>query len=344
MSDWKVFKTSIQVFPHPDPETTQLELGVAGNYPVVIKKGAYASGDMVVFIPEKSVLDGALRAEFQSWLVGPQKNRVKEITLRGAPSAGIIVDRDFLLSTTGIDMDNLPEDVDVSDILGIEKYIPKVPQHLDGLAQPLPEWANGIKHDVERHAVYSANGDYVPGERVLAFEKIHGSQINVMVLGDEMVVTTKAKMADGLCYVRDESNTYWAGATNSRLLELAQKNYPGKFVQMIGEVVPVQGGYNYGKESVCVMLFDLRVDHAPVLYDQIPADILELWVPLLYDGPLNDQVKKLALGSETVSGRSIHKKEGIVIQPYLERRAKDGTRLKTKVINPEYKETGEEFN
>jgi hypothetical protein len=37
-------------------------------------------------------------------------------------------------------------------------------------------------------------------------------------------------------------------------------------------------------------------------------------------------------------------KEGGVLQPYIDRRAKDGTRLLVKILNPKYKDTGEESN
>ena len=37
-------------------------------------------------------------------------------------------------------------------------------------------------------------------------------------------------------------------------------------------------------------------------------------------------------------------REGVVIATYIDRKAKDGTRLRLKLINPAYKETGEEIN
>jgi len=49
-------------------------------------------------------------------------------------------------------------------------------------------------------------------------------------------------------------------------------------------------------------------------------------------------------GMELVSGKGLHIKEGVVISPYIDRFAMDGTRLRLKVINPKYKETGDEIN
>ena len=81
MSNWKVSKQRITLFPHPNAE--KLELGKVGTYQVVVQKGAYKDNDEVVFVPEKSVLSGLLRDEFATYLVGPDEDRVKAIALRG---------------------------------------------------------------------------------------------------------------------------------------------------------------------------------------------------------------------------------------------------------------------
>lgn len=39
-----------------------------------------------------------------------------------------------------------------------------------------------------------------------------------------------------------------------------------------------------------------------------------------------------------------HIREGIAVRPKIDRYAEDGTRLMVKLINPKYKESGEEFN
>jgi hypothetical protein len=58
-----------------------LQLGRVGSYQVVVQKGLYQDGDVVVFAPEKSVLTGQLKAEYETYLVGPNKDRVKAIRL-----------------------------------------------------------------------------------------------------------------------------------------------------------------------------------------------------------------------------------------------------------------------
>jgi hypothetical protein len=45
-----------------------------------------------------------------------------------------------------------------------------------------------------------------------------------------------------------------------------------------------------------------------------------------------------------VSGNQVHIREGVVLRPYIDRDTKDGTKLRLKIINPAYKESGEEIN
>jgi hypothetical protein len=52
----------------------------------------------------------------------------------------------------------------------------------------------------------------------------------------------------------------------------------------------------------------------------------------------------LCKGNELVSGKQIHIREGVVLRPYIDRNAVDGTKLRLKIINPAYRETGEEIN
>jgi RNA ligase (TIGR02306 family) len=42
--------------PHPDPETTKLELTDIGGYQVVVGKGNFAAGDLAVYIQPDSVV------------------------------------------------------------------------------------------------------------------------------------------------------------------------------------------------------------------------------------------------------------------------------------------------
>ena len=135
MSNWKVIKTGIVLFPHPGAD--KLQLGKVGNYQVVVQKGLYNDGDAVVFAPEKSLLTGVLEAEYKNYLKGPDSNRVGSIRLRGELSCGIIIPAELVKRQSGRDMGDLPYDEDLSEILGITKYVPPVPREMEGEAAPI---------------------------------------------------------------------------------------------------------------------------------------------------------------------------------------------------------------
>lgn len=164
MSNWKVSKEKIELFTHPNADA--LQLGKVGSYQVVVQKGLYQSGDEVVFAPEKSVLSGSLKTEFETYLAGPNKDRVKSVRLRGEISSGIIVPRSLVP-----DFDKFEIGEDVSELLGIVKYEPPIPTQLAGKVRSFDMPFIGT-HDCEHANIYVK--DLIQGERVVLTEKVHG--------------------------------------------------------------------------------------------------------------------------------------------------------------------------
>lgn len=368
MSNWKVIKTNIEVFPHPNAE--KLQIGKVGTYQVVVQKGLYNGGEEVVFAPEKSLLTGALEQEYKNYLHGPDKNRVASIRLRDELSCGIIIPDELVFAQCGKHISELPNDEDLSEVLGITKFVPKVPSEMEGVAVPIEYDRLAIKHDVEQFGVYAA--DFIDGERVVITEKLHGSQVTAYFAldtpqghGDNWPgasgpheyatvehkwVSTKNYNAAGLCMIEDEKNFYWMAVNDIKLFDLIRSlrdpdSLGPMVVQVFGEAIPCQS-MKYGFVNPTMKIFGVAVNGKALPYDMLPESFRQHWVPVLYDGPYENvtELKKLALGNEKVSGKELHIKEGVVITPYEVRRAKDGTWLKVKVINPKYKETGEEFN
>ncbi len=362
MSNWKVIKTKIEVFDHPDAD--KLQLAKVGTYQVVVQKGLYEGGEEVVFAPEKSILSGVLEQEYKDYLVGTDHNRVKAIRLRNELSCGIIIPPRLIEAQSGKSVSDLPYDEDLSEILGITKYIPPVPTEMNGLAAPV-EYSNlAGRHDVEQFGVYSS--DFIEDERVVLTEKLHGSQINAYASltananGSSagitnMWISTKNYNSSGLQLIESETNFYWRCTRNIDLWGMIEKEYAindlidpdveERVVQVFGEAIPCQA-FKYGQIEHTMRIFDIRVDGVSVPYAEVPECFKTFWVPVLYDGPYRDviEIKKLVKGMEQVSGKETNIKEGGVLRPYIDRRAKDGTRLVVKILNPKYKETGEEFN
>ena len=201
---------------------------------------------------------------------------------------------------------------------------------------------------------------------------VHNSQF---ILGhnldeNETIVSSKGMLKRGLTLQDEDDNTYWMASKNDSIVEKIKNSFDKGVVQVFGEVIPVQKGYNYGQSKPTVRIFDIRVDGNSIPYDKVSDEFKEIWVPIIYDGELkliekevvlfsdtergihktkktyllSDEITNLCKGMEQVSGKQHHIREGVVLRPYIDRDAKDGTKLRLKIINPKYKETGEEIN
>jgi RNA ligase (TIGR02306 family) len=89
MAEFRVIKSRVKVFPHPNAE--KLELLKIGAFQAVVQKDVYRDGDAVVFAPEKAVLPEAIVEDYRKYLKGSDKNRVGTIRLRGELSMGVII-------------------------------------------------------------------------------------------------------------------------------------------------------------------------------------------------------------------------------------------------------------
>ena len=344
MSEWKVSVEKIEIFPHPTADA--MELGKVGTSQVCVQKNLYKDGDLVAFAPEKSVLPNEIKAPWENYLKGSNKDRVGSVRLRGEFSCGIILPLDIVHKY--VTDYQIGEDISVK--LGITKYEPPVPVSLSGevssfsvnssgekLVNEFPDIAG--KHDCEHYRTYSR--ELVLGERVWISEKLHGSQFILSKFENDVTITSKGLLKSGLHIRESERNSYWQAFKNSNLnLDC----FDSGVTRIFGEMIPCQSGYSYGQMIPIVKIFDIRVDGQSIPYDQVPEQFKKLWVPVLYDGPYSEDLVKFCEGKEQVSGKELHIREGAVISPYIDRRACDYSRLRLKMINPKYKETGEEFN
>ena len=201
---------------------------------------------------------------------------------------------------------------------------------------------------------------------------VHNSQFILAhnVDTNETIVSSKGLLKNGLTIEESDENTYWIAAKNDNIVDRIRKNFITGVVQIFGEVIPVQGGYGYGQTKPTSRLFDVRHNGDSIPYDVVAEDFKNLWVPVVFDGVINLDKKEVIIysdpekdihksridyllpksivnlckGNELVSGKQVHIREGVVLRPYIDRNAVDGTKLRLKIINPAYRETGEEIN
>ena len=331
MAEFKVIKAKVKVFPHPNAE--RLELLKIGSFQAVVEKGIYQDGDAVVFAPEKSILPEELAEDYRKYLRGEEKNRVGTIRLRGQLSMGVIiplerVDRE----------DMLAYEEDISEKLGIIKYEPPIPQSLAGEVEPLIDFIYTTKHDVEQFRIYADN--FIPNESVRVTEKIHGSQVVYFRnKNGEIAVTSKGILQRGLSLKESPGNFYWTAGINLNIFEKLAALFPNKDVQIFGEVVPIQKGFNYGFNKPSALFYKLVVDGGILTYQEVPEEIKNNWVPILYEGGYDlDKIVKLCekIKYETVSGNILHISEGGVVVPIEPRYSSEGFDLQLKIISKAY--------
>lgn len=351
MADWKVFKTKIEILPHYNADS--LEVGRVDTYQIVTQKGRLKDGEDVIFIPEKSILPENLKKPWENYLKGPNKDRVGSVRLRNEASMGIVMTIEEAKNIIG--NTDFEYDVDISDKLGIKKYEPPIPQQLSGQVKSIDGYDYFSHHDVNQLGSFINN--FVIGEEIIVSEKLHGSQCSIIYNRKTgLSVTSKGLAKQGLKIERSESNSYWQAIKNVGLEEYLDETYfhnENYQIQIFAELIPCQKGYSYGQDKPTLKIFRIKyyLDDVNTTIDNIDPSqednfIKNLWVPIIYKGPLNDwtEIRKLAEGKEQVSGKELHIREGVVVSPVKMRKARNNDTLICKIINSKYKESGEEFN
>ncbi|POX53956.1 RNA ligase (ATP) [Streptomyces sp. Ru71] len=355
MSTLRVTAEVLTVHEHPDADA--LELAQVGLYRAVVAKGAYRTGEAAVYIPEQAVLPDALIEELglTGRLAGGAANRVKAVRLRGELSQGIVCRPRAL---AGVDLLRAArEGTDFAELLGITKWVPPVPPTMDGEVESAPELLPWV--DIENIQRYP--DVFAPGEPVVLTEKLHGSACLLTYVADtgRVFVSSKGFGAKSLALKEDPRNLYWRAVRAHGVAEvaagLARRLGAGR-VGIFGEVygAGVQD-LTYGADgrrdhALGYAVFDVSaeidgavrwLDAAELLDGELPL------VPRLYEGPFGiDRVLEWASGRETVSGRELHLREGVVIRPARERYSPvTGGRAIAKAVSPAYltRKGGTEF-
>lgn len=347
MADFKVSAEKIELFDHPNAD--RLQIAKVGMYSLVVGKGTYENGDIVVFAPKRSILPEDIRDNYKNEQTGQSYLKrgsvVQSIKMRGEPSEGVVIDASWALEKLGHDK-SLEEMIghDLSDLLGVVEDIPHIPAQFQGKQSNMIANKYSL-HDCESIRLHSR--EFVEGEEIIVSEKVHGTQINIIIHadGETVEIGSKGLLKKGISIAEDETNIYWRAFHASHIHAIIKRLYPNQFVQVMGEVIPSQKGYDYGCDTSSgpmMKIFRLEVDGVRISVadlDQSKASaILDMWVPWQKSNFDLKVIEGMAKGMEGVSGKSRHIKEGVVIEPYPCRNAsRGGWPLIIKVINPKYK-------
>lgn len=311
---YKVCVEQVKVYPHPDPETTSLELVGIGEQQYVVEKGLYKTGDKAVAIPKNSIVSHPVFIrEWGQYLQGKEGNKVGFKMMRNQESQGIVVREDLFTEITDKTFKDFEVGVDISDVLGVTKYIPEVPDNIKGTVEVYDgsPFNRDIKHDC-KYPVASLY-KFSEGELVTITSKLHGTQINVLwnypdnlddQLFDDTVedrilrFSSKGLWDRGFVFKRYVDNVYSKAWSNvfrkpfinatfwDRLSEIKGSNIFRSQVQIIGEVVGVTGGFSYGFTEPTMFIYSIYIDGVSV--DLIKLRDLDInIVPELYRGPFD---------------------------------------------------------
>ncbi len=238
------------------PNADALELAIIGGYRAIVKIGEFRAGDLVVYIPEASILPQWLLKEMglEGYLAGKDKNRVKAIKLRGILSQGLVLpikihmDKDIdIVASNGkiwtyhiiqcehqgyiIGEGYITEDVesqflglDVAELLGIVQWEPPIPISMVGEVCNI--YGKTLRYDIENLKKYPHILE--EGEEVVMTEKLHGTFMGIgywpglgktdLFEGGDVFTFSKGLGAQGLVFKDNENN--WNNLYVKNLVDL----------------------------------------------------------------------------------------------------------------------------
>ena len=333
----------------------RLEVAVIEGYTCVVPKGQFKDGDHAVYIPTASVVPQEILEEIGLWdhdtgkgkLAGPEGVRLRAQRFRGVVSQGLLLE-----PPPGFN----PGD-DVAEHLGITKWDPPIPYDMAGQIRP----AEGLTPEYDIENILGWPDVLRQGESVVYTEKIHGTfscfahvpgaDLDYLIGGDT-VICSKALLGKHSFYDTPENEVnLYVRAFKDQLLApgrwQAMKDEFGydKPFALFGEIfgTGVQDlGYGRAKADKGYALFDVRLGTVNEGFYLGPEAVQEFAqalglpaVPFLYQGPHSQEAMAEHLaGRDSYSGS--HAREGIVINPLLERDHWRLGRVKLKAISNDH--------
>jgi len=311
---------------------------------VVIRKDEMTDGGFIVYfevdslLPVKEQYEFLRKSCFNSRLNG---FRIKTIKLRGQISQGLAIPVKDVFGK--LDMLDLKEDLDVTEILGVRKYEVEIPVTLSGAAKGnFPSFIQ--KTDEMRIQSIPELLNRYNGIPFVVTEKLDGTSTTYYVKDGEF----------GFCsrnweFKPDVDNTYAQIAKKYEIEEKLKKYISLSSVANIaiqGEIIgpSIQKNRYALSEHMFLIYHVFNIDehkyfhHIALESFCAEAGLLE-YVPVLarnfyLDEYTVDSIVEYSIGKSLIN-KDIQK-EGIVIKSALEKKDPDIGRLSFKVINPKY--------
>ena len=297
------------------------------GWELVVKKGEFQPGDLCVYMEVDSILPEKSEFEF----LRARHFRIKTIKLRGQVSQGICFPLAML--PAGVPRE---EGADITEILGIRKYIAPVPAHLGGTMKGnFPGFLR--KTDEVRIQAVPDVLERQRGKTFYVTEKLDGSSLTAYWKDGEFGVCTR-----NWELIETPDNGYWK-AVRAADLETRLKSL-GRNLGLQGELIGngVQSN-KYRLDKLEFRLFSIFDIDKQRFFDFLDfrhmADQLGLaLVPVAWEQlTLDHAVPQLV---ELAKRPSLLNKEmpseGLVFRAHVETHDPELGRLSFKILNPEF--------
>ena len=296
------------------------------GWQLVVKKGEYKIGDFCVYCEIDCIMPDKPEYAF----LKPRKMRIRTVKLRGQVSQGIC----FPLSVLPKDV-SISENLDVTALLGVEKFEPPIPASLEGTMKGrFPSFIP--KTDEPRVQIFQEFLDQNQGEKCYITEKLDGSSVTYYLNNDEFGVCSR-----NLELLEDDTNTLWKIAHELDIenkLRSLNKNYALQ-AEIVGEGIQKNTLNLRGQTVFFFNVFDINA-YKYLDYKEFVSLMKSLklkTVPIVEkEYILENDINKLvemSIGKSLINPKGW--REGIVIRSHKEQFI-NGERFSFKVVNPKF--------
>ena len=306
-----------------------LDIASVLGWQVIVKKGQFKEGDLVVYIATDTIVPEIPEFEF----LRKEKFRVKPIKLRGVVSQGIVFPLSIL---DNIDKIELKEGLDITAVLGIEHYEKPIPACMNGEVKGNFPTVLLSKTDEVRLQAYPELLEEFHGKLCYSTVKLDGTSATYVFHNNEFHVCGR-----NYEYKDTVENVYWSIAKKYNIENILKNTN----IAIQGECVgPGIQGNPAGFKQVDFFIFnvvDITTRRILSLEDMIRFS-KHSKIPIVpLDGKFKfdhnyDQLMEMSKG---MYAESKNQREGIVIRPLEPCYSKtlQGF-LSAKIINPNYKD------
>ena len=245
---------------HGIPDADAIEVATVGGWKVVVKKNEYKAGDLAVYFEIDSWIPHELApfltkaGQYPKVYNGVEGQRLKTIRLRGQLSQGLLmpIPQSVYDGMKSQVENNVIEDLDLTDILMIQKWEREIPSQLAGVSRGnFPSFIR--KTDQER--IQNLKKEYAKWQEEGVVwemtEKLDGSSMTIYVNEEESGVCSR-----NLNLKESEENSFWRVAIRENLIDKIKST--DKNIALQGELVgPGVQGNKYNLSELQFYLFDV---------------------------------------------------------------------------------------